>query len=93
MLWFKGRYVQYLEQENSSLKQQLAAQKVYSDQLIERLLMRAGVPSVELPPEPSAAALDSMLQAGAGGIFDDVDEAKEDDKVDNRHEKYDSILD
>jgi len=92
MLWFKGRHVRYLETEISRLQQENKTLRGYADQLVERLLRKGGIPSIELPAEPTKEALHEMLQGGASGIFDDLDEPKENLELDNRTEKYDEIV-
>jgi hypothetical protein len=93
MLWFKSRYVILLEEEISRLRKSLDAQRAYSDQLVERLLTRAGVPMVPPMVEPTKEALHTMLSSSGGGIFDDVDEKLEKVPEDNRQEKYDPLYD
>jgi hypothetical protein len=90
MRWFKTRYVQSLEEELSRLRTEIQHLRQHSDRLTERLLRKGGIPSVELPPEPTKEALDKMLQSH--NIFDDIDEPKESDLVDNRREKYDEFV-
>ena len=93
MQWFRGRYVQSLEQEISRLQLENKTLRGYADQLVERLLRKGGIPSIELPAEPTKEALDNMLQSGAGGLFDDLDEPKQVDPTeDNRTEKYDEFV-
>ena len=90
MRWFRGRYVQYLEEELSRLRTENLRLKEHAERLTERLLRKSGVPSVELPPEPTKEALDKMLQSH--NIFDDLDEAKDDGIVDNRKEQFDEFV-
>lgn len=91
MRWFKTRYVQFLETEHSRLLSENVALKKHIESLSERLLQRNGVPSVELPAEPSKEALDRMLQSN--NIFDDVDDSLEVAVLtDNRKEKYDEFV-
>lgn len=90
MPWFKGRYVRYLEEELSRLRTENLRLKEHSDRLTERLLRKSGVPSVELPPEPTKEALDKMLQSH--NIFDDLEEAKDEGIIDNRKAHYDEFV-
>lgn len=91
MQWFKGRYVRFLEAELLRLQTENTALNKRAESLSERLLQRSGVPSIELPAEPSKEALDRMLQSN--NIFDDVDDIPEAGEVtDNRKEKYDQFV-
>ena len=92
MLWFKGQYVRYLEKEISRVQQENKTLRGYADQLVERLLRKSGIPSIELPAEPTKEALAKMLQSGAGGIFDDLEEPKVDEQEDNRKDRFDEFV-
>lgn len=92
MQWFKWRYVRFLEEERSRLLVENSTLRKYADQLVERLLRKTGNPSIELPEEPTKEALEHMLQDTAGSIFDDIDEPKVGEQVDNRKEKYDEFV-
>jgi hypothetical protein len=90
MQWFKTRYVRFLEEDRLRLLTENSKLKEHAERLTERLLRRSGVPSVELPPEPSKEALDKMLETHS--IFDDLDEPKETDLADNRKDKFDEFV-
>lgn len=92
MRWFKGQYVRFLEEDRLRLVNENQSLRKHADLLVERLLRKNGIPAIELPAEPSKEALEHMLQSGAGGIFDDLDEPKESDSVDNRVEKFDEFV-
>ena len=92
MRWFKTRYVASLEMEISRLRTENDQLKKRIENLSERLFTGNGTrPTVELPAEQSAEAMDKMLQAT--NIFDDIDDVPETGElVDNRKEKFDEFV-
>lgn len=91
MQWFRSRHVQFLEEERSRLLRENASLKAYANQLVERLLLKEGVPRVTLPSEATPQAIDKMLSGM--DIFADVDELPtQDEIIDNRKEKLDEFV-
>lgn len=86
MLWFKSRYVIFLEEERQRLLKEITALKTYNEQLVERLLQKNGV-----PPVGTQQDLQKLLQTT--DIFEDIEEHDNhnhvgvDEIVDNRKEE------
>ena len=92
MQWFRGRHVQFLEQEISRLRTELLGLQKYNKILIDRLLVKSGSqPTIELPNEATTEALGKMLERH--DIFEDIEDTPDDGGLtDNRKEKYDEFV-